>query len=275
MSNFSVLISIYHKENPDFFKEALDSVLNQTILPNEIVLIKDGLLNENLENVIWEYDNKYPNLFNIISLPTNQGLGNSLSIGVLNCKNDLIARMDTDDICVFNRFEKQIEFLNNNLGVDLVGSNVEEFNTTPGDIKRYRVLPKNGRDLIRFSKFRNPINHPSIMFRKDKVIAAGNYKSNLLFFEDYSLFIRMIKNNFNLYNIQENLLFFRVGTGIETIKRRSGFNYLINEWKFSLFSLKIGHLNYFEWFFYIITKLPFRLLPANVILFIYTKFLRK
>lgn len=274
MSNFSVLISIYYKENPVFFREALDSVLNQTVLPNEIVLIKDGLLGESLENIINEYENKYPNLFNVISLPINQGLGNALSIGVLNCNNDLIARMDTDDICVFNRFEKQIKFLNNNLEVDLVGSNIEEFNTTPGDIKRYRILPENGIKLIRFSKFRNPINHPSIMFRKDKVIAAGNYQSNLLFFEDYSLFIRMIKNNFNLYNIQENLLYFRVGTGIDTIKRRSGFQYLIYEWKFSIFSLKIGHLNYFEWFLYNITKLPFRLLPANIILFIYNKLLR-
>jgi glycosyltransferase involved in cell wall biosynthesis len=275
MSNFSVLISVYYKENPVFFREALDSVLNQSVIPNEIVLIKDGLLGESLENIIKEFDYKYPDLFNVISLPTNQGLGNALSIGVLNCNNDLIARMDTDDICVFNRFEKQIKFLNNNLEVDLVGSNIEEFNTTPGDLKRYRILPKNGKKLIRFSKFRNPINHPSIMFRKEKVIAAGNYQSNLLFFEDYSLFIRMIKNNFNLYNIQENLLYFRVGAGIDTIKRRSGLQYLIYEWKFSIFSLKIGHINYFEWVFYNITKLPFRLLPADIILFIYTKLLRK
>jgi glycosyltransferase involved in cell wall biosynthesis len=274
MSNFSVLISLYNKENPLFLKQALDSVVNQTIFPNEIVIVKDGLLGESLENILLDYDVMYPNIFKFIQLPVNKGLGNALSIGVLNCSYDLIARMDTDDICVLDRFERQIDFFNNNPNVDLLGSNIEEFNIIPGDLNRFRRVPEKGIQLINYSKYRNPINHPTIMFRKDKVIAAGNYQSNLLFFEDYSLYIRMIKNNFILHNIQDSLLFFRVGRGVEMIKRRSGFNYLLHEWRFSLFSLRTGHLNYFEWIFYIITKLPFRLLPTNIVLFVYVKLLR-
>lgn len=271
---FSVLISVYIKENPIFFKQALDSIICQTLLPDEIVLIKDGPLTFDQEKVIDDFVLKFTNKVKIISLPENKGLGNALSIGVLECSNNLIARMDTDDICVLDRFEKQINFLNKNPNIDLLGTSIEEFNLVPGDLNRLRILPQNGKKLIKFSKYRNPINHPSIMFRKDKVIAVGNYQSDILLFEDYSLFIKMIRNNANLYNIQEPLLFFRVGRGIETIKRRSGFHYLKNEWKFSLLSFKIGHINFFEWLFYIFTKLPFRMLHPRIVLYVYNNFLR-
>ena len=161
--NFSLLISIYSKESPIYFRQSLESIINQSLIPNEIVLIKDGPLTEELENVLNEYDENYPNLFKIIALPVNKGLGNALSIGVLECSNDLIARMDTDDICVFNLFEKQIDFLINNPNIDLVGTNVEEFNVEPGDLKRYRKMPEKGVALKKYSRFRNPVNHPTVM----------------------------------------------------------------------------------------------------------------
>lgn len=272
---FSVLISVYVKENPTFFRQALDSINCQSLLPDEIVLIKDGPLTNDLEEVIDDFVFKFKNSVKIISLSENRGLGFALSIGLMECSYDLIARMDTDDISALNRFEKQIDFFKKNPNIDLLGSNIEEFNIVPGDLNRLRILPQNSQEIIKFSKYRNPINHPTVMFRKEKVIAAGNYQSDILLFEDYSLFIRMIKNDAKLYNIQESLLFFRVGSGIETIKRRSGFHYVKKEWKFSLFLLRIGHINTFEWLFYIITKLPFRMLPSSFVLFIYNKFLRK
>lgn len=274
MSNFTVLMSVYYKDNPIYFRQSLESVMNQTVRPNEIVLIKDGPLTSELDYVINEFQNLYSSIFNIVTLDKNKGLGKALSIGILKCTNELIARMDSDDICLFNRFEIQLNFLNKNLNVDLVGSNVEEFNNIPGDLKRFRIMPESGDKLKKYSKFRNPLNHPSVMFRKSKVIQAGNYDDDILYFEDYSLFIRMLKNGSKFYNIQSSLLNFRVGTGIDTIKRRSGLNYLNEEWKFSLLSLKIGHINFIEWLFYIITKLPFRLLPSRVVLFVYNKFLR-
>jgi glycosyltransferase involved in cell wall biosynthesis len=272
--SFSVLISVYHKENPLFFKIALDSVLNQTVLPDEIVLVKDGPLTTELDVVINQFSTIFPNLFKIISLPENKGLGNALAIGMLKCSNEIVARMDTDDICVKYRFEKQLKVLKTS-DYDLVASNIEEFNISPGDLKRYRKMPVNGVKLLKFSKFRNPVNHPTVMFKKSKVLEAGNYKSDILLFEDYSLFIRMLANGAKFYNIQENLLFFRIGSGLDVIRRRSGLHYIKNEWKFSLFAFNIGHISLFEWMFYVVAKLPIRLLPSNFILFLYNKLLRK
>lgn len=274
MPNFSVLMSVYYKENPVFFRESLDSLMHQTTMPNEIVLVKDGPLSVELDDLISEFTGKYPNLFKIIVLPENKGLGNAMSIGTLECKNEIIARMDTDDICVLNRFEKQIKFLSSNPNIDLVGTNVEEFNRNPGDLKRYRKMPEKGKALLSYSRFRNPVNHPSVMFRKSKVLEAGNYNSEILLFEDFSLFIRMLGKGASFYNLQENLLYFRTGLGIDVIKRRSGLFYVKNEWKFALLSLRIGNLNFLEWLFYVCTKLPLRLLPPKVILFVYNKFLR-
>ncbi len=275
MNKFSVLISVYHKENPLYFRESLESLINQTVLPNEIVLIKDGPLTENLENVLNEYVANYANLFKIIALPLNKGLGNALSIGILECSNELIARMDTDDICVSNRFEKELNFLKNNPTIDLVGSNVEEFNNFPGDLQRFRKMPEKDIELLRYAKYRSPVNHPSIMFRKQKVLEAGNYNSDILMMEDFSLFIRMLNNGCVFYNIQEVLLNFRIGLGLDVIKRRSGLLYFNNEWKFAKLAFKIGHLNFFEWLFYILFKLPLRLMPPRIIEFVYNKFLRQ
>jgi len=274
MINFSVLMSIYSKENPIFFRKALDSLMNQTKRPNEIVLIKDGPLTNELDEVISEFIIKFQNLFKIITLPENKGLGNALSIGVLECKNEIIARMDTDDICVLNRFEKQIEFLNSNPNIDLVGTNVEEFNKEPGDLNRFRKMPEKGEALLSYARFRNPVNHPTVMFRKSKVLEAGNYNGDILLFEDFSLFIRMLQKGSVFYNLQECLLYFRTGLGIDVIKRRSGLFYVTNELKFANLALRIKRITFFEWIFYICTKLPLRLLPPKVILFVYNKFLR-
>lgn len=274
MINFSVLISIYFKENPNYFEQALVSVLNQTLKPSEIVLIKDGPLNDELDSIAEKFQNLYPDIFKVIALPTNKGLGNALSIGVLACKNEIVARMDTDDICVLDRFEKQFKFLKENPDIDLIGSNVEEFNNIPGDLKRYRKMPEKSEQLLSYSRFRNPVNHPTVMFRKSKVLEAGNYNGEILLFEDFSLFIRMLQNGCSFYNMQECLLYFRTGLGIQVIKRRSGLFYIKNEWKFARLALKIKRLTFFEWLFYVSTKLPLRLLPPRVLLFVYNKFLR-
>jgi glycosyltransferase involved in cell wall biosynthesis len=213
-------------------------------------------------------------LLKIIALEKNCGLGYALSIGLENCKNEIIARMDSDDISSPNRFQRQYQVMIDG-NFDLVGANIEEFDKCPGDLTTYRILPEMQEDIVKFSKFRNPFNHPTVMFRKTRVINSGNYNANYLFFEDWHLFIRMINDGAKVYNIQEVLLFFRVNDKLDVIKRRSGLNYLYFEYEFSKFLLKSDHINFYEWVIYLLTKLPLRLLPPSILKLIYYKIARR
>ena len=267
-------MSVYYKEKPMRLEESLNSIVNQTAFPNEVVIVKDGPLNEALELVLNSFQKQFPSLFKIIVLEKNYGLGYALSIGLLSCKNEIIARMDSDDICEMERFNLQYQVMIDR-GLDLVGTNMEEFNNCPGDLNTFRVVPEKELDIIKFSKYRNPFNHPSIMFRKSIAVKSGNYNANYMFFEDWHLFVRMIKNGAKVYNIQENLLLFRVDNKLDVIKRRSGMNYLCYEYKFSKFLLYSNHINLFEWLIYVSLKLPMRLLPPTIIKFIYYKIARQ
>lgn len=272
---FSVLLSIYFKEKPAFLELALSSLVHQTRLPDEILLIEDGPLNDALYRVIGHFQQQYPKIFRIIKLPENKGLGNALRIGVEACTYDIIARMDSDDICLPERFEKQIAFLESRPDIAVVGANIEQFDEVPGDIKIFRIMPVEGEALRAYARFRSPVNHPSIVFRKAAVLDSGNYDGSILLWEDFSLFIRMLKKGYKFYNIQEVLLYFRVGSGIDSIKRRSGWKYMKSELKFAAFAKEIGHLSFFEWLSYITMKLPVRLLPPRLVLLMYNKLLRK
>lgn len=275
MNQFSVLLSVYFKENHVFFKESIYSILNQTYQASEIVLVKDGNLSKELDKEIDNFVTQYPKLFKIIALDVNQGLGEALRQGLEACTYNIVARMDTDDICVKTRFETQILFLQNNPEIDVVGSNIEEFNIIPGDLKRFKINPEKHSQLVKNIKLKSPLNHPSIMFRKESVYKAGSYNGDLPLFEDYSLFLRMWKTGCKFHNIQEVLLYFRVGNGLETIKRRSGIHYLKKELKFIDFASRNNLFTFFDVYRYKILKLPFRLLPPNIILFIYNLLLRK
>lgn len=271
---FSVLISVYDKENPDFFFQAIESLVNQTLLPNEIVLVKDGPLTQELESILNKFMEEYPNLFSIVSLEKNMGLGYALNKGIKVCKNNLIARMDTDDICKLNRFEKQISFLQHHPEIDVLGANMEEFNKIPGDLNSYKINPKSGKKLLKYSKFRCPVNHPTIIFKKESVLQNGGYGEDILLLEDFTLFIKMLKNGCIFYNQQEVLLNFRIGSGIEIIKRRSGKNYVKNELKFLNYAYKIGHISKIERLIYLCTRIPLRYMPPKFVLWIYHTFLR-
>jgi len=272
---FSVLMAVYNQEKPAYFEAALKSVVEQTLLPNEIVLIIDGPISTELQTVIDHFKLNYPHLFQIILLDKNMGLGYALQIGVLACSYEIIARMDTDDIALPQRFQKQIDFLKENKSFAIVGANVEEFNSIPGDSKIFKRMPEKGQELIDYAKYRNPFNHPTIVFRKSAVIAAGNYTSEIRLFEDYMLFIRMLLKSYQFYNIQEDLLYFRVGNKSEYIKRRSGLHYLKKELRFLIYAKRLKYLNEWEFIRSICTKPIIRILPTPIILWGYKFFLRK
>ncbi|MFV0220633.1 glycosyltransferase [Empedobacter falsenii] len=268
---FSVLSSVYAKENPDNLNLALESLFKQTVCANEIVIVKDGPLTDELEEVISEFKNKYPNILKIIPLKENVGLGNALNEGLKHITNNIVARMDTDDICYVNRFEKQLQFLKDNPEISVVGGIVQEFNQNPGDLKQFRKLPLLSDDLYKFAKYRNPLSHPSVMFKKDDVLNAGSYQ-DMPFFEDYYLWIRMLLKEYKIANINDTILHFRIGN--DMIGRRSGFSYAKKEIRFIRASKNLGFLSQKDFINSLLIKVPLRVLPKSFLTFLYKKLLR-
>lgn len=269
---FSVLMSVYKNEKVEFFKQALDSVITQTLVPDEIILIRDGEVPEVLQNAIDEYLSKYPKLFTYIPLETNGGLGNALRIGVERAKNEIIARMDTDDICVPNRFEKQMRFMQDNPQVDIVGGNIAEFTDTPERIVDYRIVPSSHEEIEEFIKKRSPFNHMTVVFKKQSVLKANNYQSFYLF-EDWYLWLRMYLQGCKFANLDEILVFART---TDMSARRGGWKYYKSCKKLLKFMKKnkiIGFFSYMK--SSIIRFCGYVLIPNKLRAWCYKKFLRK
>ena len=222
MDKFSVLMSLYIKEKPEYLKESLESIVTNTIVPNEVVVVLDGLITDELQQVLNEYINKYPLLFNIVPLETNQGLGLALREGVLHCNNELIARMDTDDVCRNDRFEKQLQVFSNNPNIDVCGSHILEFEERIDNIVAKRVVPLENEKIKKYQRRRDGFNHVSVMFKKSSVLKAGNYQSCLLM-EDTLLWANMFNSGATGLNIDDYLVYVRIGK--DMFERRGGFAY--------------------------------------------------
>jgi glycosyltransferase involved in cell wall biosynthesis len=220
----SVLLSVYKKEKPEYFTETLESTLAQTAQPDEILLVEDGPLTEELYERIQHYRDTLGDQLTVISLKENQGLGTALAIGVENCRNQLIARMDTDDIMVENRLEIQYAAFLENDDLAIVGSNIIEFDGTVDNVLAKKTMPLTNVEIRQFSKKRNPFNHMTVMYKKDAVLAVGNYQP-LQGFEDYYLWVRLLKAGYQGCNLPDFLVYAR--TGAEMYNRRGGLNYLM------------------------------------------------
>lgn len=267
---FSVLMSLYSRENPVFLEEALFSVYQQELLPSEVLIVIDGDITESLWGVI----NKYRNMLPIVThqLPYNMGLGKALSIGIEVCSNEYIARFDTDDVCSPERFKKQYNLMVANTKVDILGTWVAEFESEPDNHHAIKKTPISHSDILKFAKSRNPFNHMSVMYKKSAVLAAGGYKDDYLY-EDYSLWVRMIKNGCETANIPEVLVYARTGNGMEI--RRGGLKYAKSEVKIQYSFYKIGFLSISELVRNLAIRIPVRLLPGSIRKFVYRKTLRR
>jgi glycosyltransferase involved in cell wall biosynthesis len=224
--NYSVLMCVYHRENPLYLQESVQSMLRQSAPADDFVLVCDGELTSELNDVIKYFEERH-DIFNVIRLPENRGIENALNVGLRYCKNSLIARMDSDDIAYTDRCELQLECFKH--GVDIVSGYVEEFDVDTDDISAVRVLPEKHKDILKFAKQRNPFNHPCVMYRKEKVLQAGSYHEFYLY-EDYHLWIRMLKKGAVGYNLQRPLLYMRAGD--EMYRRRGGFKYFLSSQRF-------------------------------------------
>lgn len=260
---FSVLMSVYYKENPEYLKQSIESIINQTVKPNEIVIVKDGKLTKELNEVIKKYKVK------TVQLKENVGLGKALKIGIEKCKYDIIARMDSDDISTQNRFELQLKEFEKDESLSLVGGQVIEFDEK--EIGKKRCAPINIEEIKKFSKKRNPFNHMTVMFKKQDVLKVGNYH-HMPFFEDYYLWILLLKNNYKLINVDNVLAYVR--SGKEMTKRRGGLKYLLLTYKFEkqIYNLKYIKLN--EYLTNLLIRTVVCLVPNKIRRIIYTKILR-
>lgn len=222
---YSVLMSVYYKEKPEFLQAAINSIWIQTVPTNDFVLVCDGPLGDSLEKVIVDMEAMHPEL-NVIRLPENKGLGNALNIGLKHCKNELVARMDSDDISFSDRCEKQLGVFRNNPDIGICSGTVAEFDSDIRNISQYRIVPELNEDIINFSKYRNPFNHPSVMYKKSCVEKVNSYEDFYLL-EDYYLWIKMLNCGIKGYNIQEPILYMRAGNGL--YNRRGGKKYLLSQ----------------------------------------------
>lgn len=224
--NFSVLMSVYKNDKPKDLYEAVESIYNsQSLKPNEIILMVDGPIPEELNTQICRLQQIVPCL-KVHMLSENKGLGNALQIGTKLCTNDIIARMDSDDIALPDRFKQQISFLRENPKVDIVGGQINEFIGTPENIVGKRAVPVSHKELVKYTRSRCPFNHMTVMFRKDAVINAGNYIP-WHFNEDYYLWIRMLERGAVFANLPQTLVNVRVGK--EMYARRGGWKYFKSE----------------------------------------------
>lgn len=270
MLHFSVLLSLYHKESPDFLCQSLDSIFNQTLMPDEVVLVEDGPLTKELTKVVNAYCRKYL-LLKIVPLEKNYGLGKALNEGLKHCSYELVARMDTDDIAKPTRFEKQLGKFVEYPELDVCGSWIDEFEEDISQVLSVRKLPKEHENIVQYAKKRCPINHPVVMFRKSAILAAGGYQHFPLF-EDYYLWVRMMMNGAKFYNIQESLLFFRFSP--EMFKRRGGWKYALNELRFQNRIRGMKFISYFEFIRNVFSRFFIRIIPNSYREIIYKNILR-
>lgn len=271
MQPYSVLMPVYYKDNPEWLKISIDSMLNQTISPDEFVIVKDGALTDQLNNVIEIYVSAYSGLFKIVNLEKNCGLGIALKLGIENCTNEFIARMDADDYSMPNRIEKQFEVFEKNPELDVVGSNVEEFIDSIDNVISHVVLPEKHEDIYIFAKKRCPIRHPTLLYKKSAVVKAGNYR-HCLYCEDYDLIVKLLLAGVKIYNIQNPLV--KMRTSADFYKRRGGFKYLRCIYKAKRSFLKSGFFSLSDFIVSFSGHAIVILMPGVVRKFVYNKFLR-
>lgn len=267
----SVLMSTYKNDNINFLGHAIDSVINQTKKPDEIVIVVDGPIPKENFLLLNEYSKKNKEI-RIIKCKENMGLGLALRKGVEECNNELIIRMDSDDISKCDRIEKLYKEIVNGKH-DIVGSNITEFINDENNIVSRRVVPEKDDEIKKYMKKRCPMNHVSVIFRKESVQKVGNYES-LLYNEDYLLWIKMAQAGMKFYNIQEDLVNVRVG--FDMYKRRGGRKYFRSEKRIQDYMLKNKIISISVYITNIIKRYILQVLMTNNMRqFVFQKFARK
>ena len=265
-------MSLYVKERVEYFRECMESIFAQTVRPDEIVIVKDGPLGEELEAVLSEYIEKEPELYTVVPLETNRGLGLALAEGLLHCKNELVARMDTDDICRSDRFELQLNEFSKDAELDICGSHILEFEGSIDNVVAQRSVPITDEEIKKYQKRRDGFNHMAVMYKKSSVLKAGNYKSCMLM-EDTYLWVRMFLCGAKAVNIDDSLVYARVGK--DMFERRGGWAYFKKYRSGRRIVRKTGYISAWDYYYTIAVQFAVALMPNKLRGWVFKKLLHR
>lgn len=268
--NFSVIFSVYYGERLKYFIKAFESIENQTLKPKQIVVVIDGKLKKNLYSYLLVLKKRKKIL--LIKNSINRGQSYARHIAIKNTKYSIVAVMDSDDVSDPKRFEIQINCLKKNK-LDIVGCNIGEFSKSSSKIERHRNVPEFQNDMYRFSNWRSPMNGATLVFKKSSYFKSKGYPLEMNKYEDYILILRFFQKGFKCYNIQDILYFARINKN--WIQRRSGIDYIKSEIKLSNYLYKNNFINFISFVFQILLRITIRILPNQIISFIYNNHLRK
>ena len=264
-------MSIYAKEKPEYARACFDSLLRQTCPADEWIIVEDGILTDELYSLLNEYQNQYPKLIERVPFKQNRGLGLALREGIIHCSNNLIARMDTDDIARQDRFERQLKEFKTNPKLDICGSHVKEFIDSIDNIVSKRVVPTSDSNIKKFQKRRTAFNHMTVMYKKSAVLRAGNYQHAPLI-EDSLLWVNMILSGAVCSNIDDYLVYARVGR--DMFNRRGGWSYFKKYRAGRKKIFKTGYISYWDYLSTVCIPLLISIIPNCLRAYVYKNILR-
>lgn len=268
---YSVLMSVYAKDNPEHLRLSIESMLNQTVMPEQFVLVQDGPVPSDLNKIIDVYKNDYKDIFTVVPLAQNGGLGKALDEGIKYCRNELIARMDADDISLPTRCERELELFNENPNLVICGCNIDEFYENINEVETIRKVPSKHKDIVKFIRRRQPFNHPTVMYKKSEVIRCGGY-GELRRKQDFDLFSRMMNMGCYALNIDESLLKFRADR--DNYKRRKSWSYVKSSIIVGKLNYKRGYCSLIDFLYILIGQMTLFLIPLKVMAYISDNVLR-
>lgn len=257
---YSVVMAVYSKDRPKWFKQAIESLVDQTISSNDIVIVADGPLTPQLNAVLRLY--RDTESVSLIRLRKNQGLGYALNIAISHTKNELIARMDSDDISLPNRFELQIAEFIKNPKLDILGGQIAEFINSPEEIVAYRKVPTTYAEIKKFARRRCPFNHPTVMYKKSVIQKLGGYDVSAIRIEDYDLWLRALASDARCANLDAILLYYR--STQESMKRRKTFTSLKNHIQARARFYRRKHISLVDFAYGVITQTVLFAIPASI-----------
>ena len=270
---FSVLISIYYKELPEHFNACMTSIWDdQTLKPSEIIMIEDGPLTSDLNMMISHWQAKLGDILKITKLPQNVGTGKAKNIGLQKCSNEIVCIVDTDDISVPERFEKQIKILNDDPELAILGGQIIEFVNDISSPSGMRKVPITHVSLLKYAQRQSPFNNMTIAYRKAKILDVGGYQHHMLM-EDYNLFLRVIAKGYKIRNMEDMLVYARIDNGMHA--RRKGYEYIKSEKQLLNLKKELKIQNPIHANILFLLRSSFRLLPSSLLGKIYNTFLRK